>query len=331
MVDKSRVEELALEAAQEEQKELLSPAQKISKFGSFVAGGMAACVAVTVTNPIELVKTRMQLQGELSATNQRVYTNPVQAMYVIFRNEGVLSLQKGLMAAYVYQIALNGCRLGFYEPTRAFMNKICYPDEVPHSVQNPIINVVAGASAGIIGAILGSPLYLVKTRLQSYSDSVAIGEQTRYKGVWDGLRTIYKSEGIKGLYRGTDAAIMRTGAGSAVQLPIYNVTKALIKDNNLLQEGTALHLTASMIAGFGVAIVMNPWDVILTRIYNQKGDLYKGPIDCFVKTVKIEGPTALYKGFGAQVFRIAPHTILCLTMMEQTMKLVYNIEKKTLG
>lgn len=330
MVDKSRIETLVQEAAEEEQKELLSPAQKISKFGSFVAGGMAACVAVTVTNPIELVKTRMQLQGELSAKTQRVYTNPVQAMYLIFRNEGILNLQKGLMAAYVYQIALNGSRLGLYEPTRGFINRICYPDEAPHSVQNPVINVVAGASAGIFGAVLGSPLYLVKTRLQSYSDSVAIGEQTRYKGVWDGLSTIFKNEGIKGLYRGTDAAMMRTGAGSAAQLPVYNVTKALIKDNNLLEEGATLHLTASTVAGFGVAVVMNPWDVILTRIYNQKGDLYKGPIDCFMKTVRIEGPRALYKGFQAQLFRIAPHTILCLTMMEQTMKLVYNFEQKTL-
>ncbi|GCE99419.1 mitochondrial oxaloacetate carrier protein [Zygosaccharomyces mellis] len=307
----------------------LSPAQKVTKFGSFVAGGLAACVAVTVTNPIELVKTRMQLQGELSAKNQQVYKNPIQAMAIIFRNEGFVSLQKGLLAAYVYQIALNGSRLGLYEPSRGFVNRIFYPDEEPHKVQNPAINVFCGAAAGVFGAVLGSPLYMVKTRLQSYSATVAIGEQTRYSGVWDGLKTVYKKEGIKGLFRGIEAAMLRTGVGSAVQLPIYNVVKAFIKDNNLMKEGTALHLTASTVAGIGVGITMNPWDVILTRIYNQKGDLYKGPIDCFIKTVKIEGPAALYKGFQAQLFRIAPHTILCLTVMERTMNLVYNIERRT--
>ena len=98
-----------------------------------------------------------------------------------------------------------------------------------------------------------------------------------------------------------------------------------------MKDGTGLHLTASTISGLGVAVVMNPWDVILTRIYNQKGDLYKGPLDCFIKTVRIEGVSALYKGFEAQVFRIAPHTIICLTMMEQTMKLVYSIERQVLG
>lgn len=308
----------------------ISPAQKVTKFGSFVAGGLAACFAVTATNPIELVKTRMQLQGELSTTNQQVYKNPVQAMVKIFRNEGIVSLQKGLLAAYVYQIALNGSRLGLYEPLRGFVNSVFYPNEEPFKVQNPAINVFSGAFAGVVGAVLGSPLYMVKTRLQSYSATVAIGEQTRYNGVWDGLKKVYNKEGVKGLFRGTDAAMLRTGVGSAVQLPIYNVVKEFIKKNELMREGTALHLTASTVAGFGVGIAMNPWDVILTRIYNQKGDLYKGPIDCFIKTVKFEGPAALYKGFQAQIFRIAPHTILCLTIMEQTMKLVYNIEQRTL-
>lgn len=308
-----------------------SAAQKVTKFGSFVAGGLAACIAVTVTNPIELVKIRMQLQGELSSSVQRIYKNPLQGMAVIFKNEGIRGLQKGLVAAYIYQICLNGSRLGFYEPMRGFLNKTFYPDEEPHKVQNATINVLSGATSGIIGAIFGSPLFLVKTRLQSYSDFIKIGEQTHYTGVWNGLRTIYVKEGFKGLFRGVDAAILRTGAGSSVQLPIYNTAKHFLLNNDLMKDGTGLHLTASTISGLGVAVVMNPWDVILTRIYNQKGNLYKGPLDCFIKTVKIEGISALYKGFQAQVFRIAPHTIICLTFMEQTMKFVYNIEKRVLG
>lgn len=308
-----------------------SAAQKVTKFGSFVAGGLAACIAVTVTNPIELVKIRMQLQGELSSSVQKTYKNPLQGMAVIFKNEGVRGLQKGLVAAYIYQICLNGSRLGFYEPLRGFLNKSFYPDEEPHKIQNASINVVSGAASGIIGAVLGSPLFLVKTRLQSYSDFIKIGEQTHYTGVWNGLKTIFQKEGFLGLYRGVDAAILRTGAGSSVQLPIYNTAKHFLLDHDLMKEGTGLHLTASTISGLGVAVVMNPWDVILTRIYNQKGDLYKGPLDCFVKTVRIEGISALYKGFEAQVFRIAPHTIICLTFMEQTMKFVYSIERQVLG
>lgn len=296
-----------------------------------MAGGLAACIAVTVTNPIELIKIRMQLQGEMSASAAKVYKNPIQGMAVIFKNEGIKGLQKGLNAAYIYQIGLNGSRLGFYEPIRSSLNQLFFPDQEPHKVQSVGVNVFSGAASGIIGAVIGSPLFLVKTRLQSYSEFIKIGEQTHYTGVWNGLVTIFKTEGVKGLFRGIDAAILRTGAGSSVQLPIYNTAKNILVKNDLMKDGPALHLTASTISGLGVAVVMNPWDVILTRIYNQKGDLYKGPIDCLVKTVRIEGVTALYKGFAAQVFRIAPHTIMCLTFMEQTMKLVYSIESRVLG
>lgn len=306
--------------------------QKISTFGGFIAGGLAACGAVTFTNPIELVKTRMQLQGELSKTKgPKVYKNPVQALVLIYKNEGIRGIQKGLACAYVYQLGLNGCRLGLYEPTRNVFNGIFYPESDPRRVQNIPINIAAGAISGIAGAIIGSPMYLVKTRMQSYSTQIQIGEQTHYTSAWQGLRAIYKAEGIKGLFRGVDAAILRTGAGSAAQLPIYNFTKHEMLNSGFFGEGPALHLSASVVAGFGVGIVMNPWDVILTRVYNQKGDLYSGPVDCFVKTVRSEGIMALYKGFGAQILRIAPHTVLTLMFMEQTMKLVYSVESKLLA
>ncbi|GMM30724.1 Oac1 protein [Martiniozyma asiatica (nom. inval.)] len=301
-----------------------SASQKVSTVGGFIAGGVAACGAVTFTNPIELVKTRMQLQGELSANAVKIYKNPVQALALIFKNEGIRGIQKGLVCAYVYQLGLNGCRLGLYEPTRKIVNNLFYPGQ--ENIQNIPINVVAGALSGIAGAIIGSPMYLVKTRMQSYSDQVKIGEQTHYKNAWDGLRQIYSKEGFVGLFRGVDAAILRTGAGSSVQLPIYNFAKLELKSTGLFNEGPGLHLFASVIAGFGVGIVMNPWDVILTRVYNQRGDLYKGPVDCFIKTIKSEGLGALYKGFGAQIMRIAPHTVLTLTFMEQTMGLVCRIE-----
>lgn len=306
-----------------------SASQNVSTLGGFLAGGFAACGAVTVTNPIEVVKTRMQLQGELAHTSNapKPYKNPIQALGVIFKNEGIRGLQRGLVCAYIYQIGLNGCRLGLYEPCRNVFNSLFYPNVDPHQIQNIPINILSGTLSGVAGAIVGSPLYLVKTRMQSYSPFLQIGQQTHYTSMWDGLRSIVRSEGWKGLTRGVDAAIFRTGCGSAVQLPIYTYTKTLLKDWGLT-EGPALHLLSSTMSGIGVGIVMNPGDVLLTRVYNQKGNLYKGPVDCLVQTVKAEGFLALYKGFGAQLLRIAPHTILTLTFMEQTMKFVQYAESR---
>lgn len=286
---------------------------------SFAAGAVAACMAVTVTNPIEVAKTRLQLQGELSnATNApRIYKNPLQSMRIIAWEEGLRGIQSGLVPAYFYQVMLNGVRLGCYEPVRRLTNEACGID--PHE-RNHVIGIGVGAFTGAVGACLGSPFYLVKVRMQSYSPTMPVGEQTHYKSVWHGLSALWGEGGVKGLYRGVSAACTRTAIGSSVQLPIYHVTSSLIDDTGLLEPGIFRTLTSSIAAGVGVAFVMSPPDVIMTRMYNQRGDLYTGLIDCFSKTLRSEGFFALYKGFGANALRIGPHTVLSLTFLEYTMK-----------
>lgn len=50
-------------------------------------------------------------------------------------------------------------------------------------------------------------------------------------------------------------------------------------------------------------------DTVMSRMYNQTGDLYKGVFDCLYKTVRTEGLFAIYKGFFAHLARILPHTV----------------------
>lgn len=68
----------------------------------------------------------------------------------------------------------------------------------------------------------------------------------------------------------------------------------------------------------------------MSRMYNQTGNLYKGPLDCMIKTIKTEGFLAIYKGYFAHLGRILPHTILTLTLAERTSKLIKKLEIKVL-
>jgi solute carrier family 25 protein 34/35 len=220
---------------------------------------------------------------------------------------------------------LNGCRLGFYEPLRKGVTTAIFKDP---NVQSLGVNIFSGAASGVLGAAAGSPFFLVKTRLQSYSPFLPVGTQHNYKNGFDGLRDIYRNEGVKGLYRGVGAAMIRTGFGSSVQLPTYFFAKRRLIKHFDMKDGPALHLASSTASGFVVCCVMHPpgeisshissfpacidsnsTDTIMSRMYNQTGNLYNGIFDCLYKTIKTEGVFAIYKGFFAHLARILPHTV----------------------
>ena len=72
----------------------------------FILGGIAASGACLVSNPIDCMKTRLQLQGEMQKGGVKHYRNVFHAFYVVAREEGVLALQKGLVPAMCYQVSL---------------------------------------------------------------------------------------------------------------------------------------------------------------------------------------------------------------------------------
>ncbi|KAI5287533.1 Mitochondrial oxaloacetate carrier protein [Ascosphaera acerosa] len=274
----------------------------------------------------------LQLQGELqaktAAKTAKSYRGVTHGLGVILRHEGVRGVFRGLNTAYVYQVLLNGSRLGFYEPIRSSLTSLFFSDP---KRQSPFVNVAAGASSGIIGAAMGSPFFLVKTRLQSFSPSNPVGTQFRYKGAADGFRQILRTEGgVAGLYRGVWAAMVRTGFGSSAQLPTYFLAKRQLSRIDGVSDGPGLHLACSAAAGFVVCCVMHPPDTIMARLYNQRGNLYSGVLDCLVKIVRTEGPLALYKGYVAHLARILPHTVLTLTLMEQANRMMRKVEDRLL-
>lgn len=134
----------------------------------FVLSGAAACGACLFTNPLEVVKTRMQLQGELKSrgTYQIYYRNVFHAFYTIGKVEGVVALQKGLSAGLLYQFFMNGVRLGSY----AIIESSGYIHT--NGRVNAVKTTLAGAVAGVVGAVMGSPIYLVSSLRSLCSNSL---------------------------------------------------------------------------------------------------------------------------------------------------------------
>ncbi|MGH0181946.1 UNVERIFIED_CONTAM: hypothetical protein FKN15_007343 [Acipenser sinensis] len=99
----------------------------------------------------------MQLQGELKAPGsyQVHYRNVFHAFYTIGKVDGLAGLQKGLVPGLLYQFCMNGVRLGSF----AVIESAGYI----HTEDGRVIpgkSIAAGATAGVIGAVMGSPVYL---------------------------------------------------------------------------------------------------------------------------------------------------------------------------
>lgn len=137
-----------------------------SKPGSeFLIGGLSAVGAGFITNPIDVIKIRLQLQGELEArgTYKRIYKNTFHTAYMIAKHEGILKLQAGITSALGFQLVLNGIRIGAFETAKNH-------DWITNKKGNTAIfkTVMVTGIAGCVGAVVASPLYLVEQSFKQF-------------------------------------------------------------------------------------------------------------------------------------------------------------------
>ncbi|KAL4458397.1 hypothetical protein ABPG75_013262 [Micractinium tetrahymenae] len=299
----------------------------------FLAGCCASCGAVAITNPADVIRTRLELQGELARGGALVYRGALHGLVKMVQQEGPGVLFRGLKPAFAFQIAVNGTRLGTFIPLKKWL--IAHRDR--HGLDDFFTSLLAGAGAGMVGAAIGTPFQLIKTRMQAAARGAAAaaagaagaaaGAAARqpYAGLGDALATIVKNEGFLGLYRGAGLNMAKIAVASAVQLAVFDGVKARLQrdeDGWGRRHPTAALLAAAMAAGLAVTAVIQPVDVVTTRLWNQPvvngvGTLYRNALDCAAKTVAVEGPTALYKGCTAHFLRAGPHTVLTLLLLHR--------------
>jgi solute carrier family 25 protein 34/35 len=236
-------------------------------------------------------------------------------MIRIARTEGIWALQRGLRASCAHQIAQNGTRLGAYPALKRTIEDLTGGKSVA-------LNVAAGAAAGAMGAVVSSPFFLIKTRLQAQSaapEGHKVGVQHNYSGVMDGLRKVHRDRGVRGLFHGCKAAVWRTTVGSAAQLATYDkIKEEAARTIGMTPVDVRLHFVAAAGAALAITVAMNPFDVIMTRCYNNDAHGYSSrPLHAFRQVIAVEGVSGLYKGSLALWSRTAPHTITTFVVLEQ--------------
>ncbi|CAH1437013.1 mitochondrial uncoupling protein 5 [Lactuca sativa] len=298
----------------------------------FVEGGIASIVAGCSTHPLDLIKVRMQLQGEnnVRAAPAQLGANihvaapprvgPVAVGMRIIQQDGAAGLFSGVSATVLRQTLYSTTRMGLYD-----MMKTKWTDP---ETGNMLLwkKIGAGLIAGGIGAAVGNPADVAMVRMQA-DGRLPAAQRRNYKSVVDAISQMAKSEGIGSLWRGSSLTVNRAMLVTASQLASYDQIKETILDKGVMEDGFGTHVTASFAAGFIASVVTNPIDVIKTRVMNMKVEAgeappYAGATDCALKTIKTEGPMALYKGFIPTISRQGPFTIVLFVTLEQVRKLL---------
>ncbi|XP_011300481.1 solute carrier family 25 member 35-like [Fopius arisanus] len=292
----------------------------------FGLAASSAVGAVIFTNPLDVVKVRLQLQGELlkRGTYHKLYKNTLHAGYVILKNEGIRGLQSGLTPAFGFQIALNGIRIGSYKFSRT------YGFTLNNEGQTDFLRTaLVSGIAGCCGAVVGSPFYLVKIRMQSQAaKAIAVGHQHGYGSTSEAFRSLWREGGISGLYQRWYANVPRVFFGSSTQLTMFSLATDLLRPIQFFENHPMiLTFFSALIGGSSLALMTQPLDVISVRLYNQATDnqgkalIYRNYFDALIKIFKTEGIFGLYKGLFPTWMRSAPHTVLCLCFYEQLERL----------
>lgn len=262
---------------------------------NFILGSVAGCIGATAVYPIDFVKTRMQAQRTILK-----YKNSLDCLSKVVRQEGVRGLYSGL-----------GFQLIGVAPEKAI--KLTVNDYMRKKLVDKRGNlhifseIIAGCMAGTCQVIFTNPIEIVKIRLQVKSE---------YKSNLDiTARSIISKLGLRGLYKGVTACLMRDVPFSAIYFPTYAHLKKDIFNFDPLDKNkrnrlkTWELLVAGALAGMPAAFLTTPFDVIKTRlqIVPRKGETaYSGIFHAAKTILKEESMRSFFKGGGARVLRSSP-------------------------
>ncbi|KAK0122730.1 hypothetical protein ONS96_009765 [Cadophora gregata f. sp. sojae] len=145
------------------------------------------------------------------------------------------------------------------------------------------------------------PLDVVKTRIQLQSGK-ATGEDA-YSGMVDCFRKIVRNEGVSRLYRGIEAPILMEAPKRATKFAANDAWGKFYRDSfGVAKMNQSLSVLTGATAGATEALVVVPFELVKIRLQDRTSQ-YKGMMDVVVKTVKTEGPLALYNGLESTMWR----------------------------
>ncbi|KAH7061625.1 mitochondrial 2-oxodicarboxylate carrier protein-like protein [Paraphoma chrysanthemicola] len=269
----------------------------------FTAGAVAGVSEILVMYPLDVVKTRIQLQHG-TVSGKEGYSGVVDCFRKIVRQEGVTKLYRGITAPILMEVPKRAIKFSANDSFAPFYQHLF---SVPTLTQP--LAILTGASAGATESLVVVPFELLKIRLQDKSSA------SRYNGLLDCLSKVVRNEGPMALYNGFEATLWRHVVWNAGYFGCIFQVRAQMPDPaaspNPVWQKTINDLTAGFVGGVVGTTFNTPLDVVKSRIQSvaKKAGVrqkYEWAWPSLAVIAKEEGFNALYKGYMAKILRFGP-------------------------
>jgi len=274
---------------------------------SFLSGGIGGACLVLVGHPLDLVKVKMQTATSLTNTSTFSMLRSTAA------KEGIRGLYRGVSApicavAPVFAVCFWGFDMG-----KRIVRSYDGNDNKELSIAQLCF---AGGFSAIPTTVLMAPSERIKCLLQIQSKD----KVKKYNGMIDCGIKIYQEGGIRSLFKGTNATLLRDIPGSIAYFGVYEVLKREIMKYQNINDPTKLStsavLTAGGFAGIATWMVAIPADVLKSRYQTAPQGQYRNLYHVFQHLVKEEGYSALFRGLRPALLRAFPANAACFYGME---------------
>ncbi|MCJ1461688.1 hypothetical protein MMC07_000286 [Pseudocyphellaria aurata] len=265
----------------------------------FAAGAIAGVSEILVMYPLDVVKTRVQLQQGKGA-GEEGYNGMVDCFRKIIKNEGFSRLYRGISAPILMEAPKRATKFAANDAWGKY-----YRNLFGVAKMNQQLSILTGASAGATEAFVVVPFELVKIRMQ---DRASAG---KYNGMIDCVVKTVKAEGPLALYNGLESTLWRHILWNAGYFGCIFQVRALLPEAQDQSQKIRNDLFAGATGGTFGTILNTPMDVVKSRIQNSPkiaGSIpkYNWAWPAVGTVMKEEGFGALYKGFLPKVLRLGP-------------------------
>jgi solute carrier family 25 citrate transporter 1 len=238
----------------------------------WAAGAIAGCTEAVITMPFEVLKTKMQVAG-------------TGKWSLLFNKNIRLDTAFAGLTPVLFQTSMKiGIRYGAFEQLR---NHVSVP--------------LAGLGAGAFEALIWiTPTERLKVLMISTTQ-----ENKSFRGALFGT---LQSQGVKGLWRGGTATVLRNSSTVGARFWIVEHLKPFLSKINRHQQAMNSGI-AGFLAGALTTVMNQPIDVVKTRMNaDQVGHgkaTYNGNLDCLRVIWREGGWRAFSAGFSARVVKIS--------------------------